>query len=424
MKLKNIKYLLISSLLLWCSIAFAQKTGKQFVITANIAGMKDGVEVRLYNQEHGNRDLATTHVKNHAFRLVGKVVSPTLCKLEIDDVKPAGYQGVLPPKRGISLFVENVNIKVSASDFGSIPLIFPEGKENSLLKELNVKVVGGTAQKQYSEYRHYIHAIDLESSAAFNDYLDYVENSKPSMHLDANGKAEVAYLKDNKKIDSKVLLDKRNRMLALRNKYNAAEDKFIAAHPDYAISLMQMSEKTEETFQYTNADYDKWLSMFKNNYDQVRYAAFVKSIQTARNCLKNAPYTDFEMVSSDSVKTRLSEQVGKSDYIVVDFWASWCGWCRRAIPHIKELYARYNRNQLEVISVSVDDSKSAWYHAMKSEQMPWRQYVVEKEQKKVIDKAYNMLGIPDFLLIDRQGRVVFATSSPDELDVELSKRIK
>jgi thiol-disulfide isomerase/thioredoxin len=130
------------------------------------------------------------------------------------------------------------------------------------------------------------------------------------------------------------------------------------------------------------------------------------------------------MISSDSVKTKLSEQVGKSDYTVVDFWASWCGWCRRAIPHIKELYTRYNRNQLEVISVSVDDSKSAWYRAMKAEQMPWRQYVVEKDQKEVTDKAYNMLGIPDFLLIDRQGRVVYATSSPDNLDVELSKRIK
>lgn len=402
----NIKNILFLALIMLSTICFAQKskTGKQFVITANIAGMKDGVEVRLYNQEHGNRDLATTHVKNHAFRLVGTVSSPTLCKLEIDDVKPAGYQAVLPPKRGIFLFVENVNIKVSASDFGSIPLIFPEGKENSLLKELNVKVVGGTAQKQYSEYRHYIHAIDLVSSVTFDDYLNYEDNAKVK--------------------DQKVLLDKRAKMLAAREKYNAAEEKFISEHPDYAISLMLMSEKTEETFQYTNADYDKWLSMFKNNYDQVRYAAFVKSIQSARNCLKDAPYTDFEMISSDSVKTRLSEQVGKSDYIIVDFWASWCGWCRRAIPHIKELYARYNRNQLEVISVSVDDSKSAWYHAMKAEQMPWRQYVVEKEQKKVTDKAYNMLGIPDFLLIDRQGRVVFATSSPDELDVELSKRIK
>jgi thiol-disulfide isomerase/thioredoxin len=422
----NIKNILILALIMLSTICFAQKskTGKQFVITANIAGMKDGVEVRLYNQEHGNRDLATTHVRNHAFRLVGKVSSPTLCKLEIDDVKPAGYQGVLPPKRGIMLFVENVNIKVSATDYKSIPLLFPEDKENPILNELNVTASGGMAQKQYNEFRHFIHAIDLESSAAHSDYLNYGESSKPSLQLSADGKAEVVYTDAGKKIDPKVLLDKRNKMLALRNKYNAAEDKFITAHPDYVISLMLMTEKTEDTFQYTNADYDSWLSKFKNNYDKVRYAAFVKSIQTARNCLKDAPYTDFEMISSDSVKTKLSEQVGKSDYTVVDFWASWCGWCRRAIPHIKELYTRYNRNQLEVISVSVDDSKSAWYRAMKAEQMPWRQYVVEKDQKEVTDKAYNMLGIPDFLLIDRQGRVVFATSSPDELDVELSKRIK
>lgn len=422
--MKNLKYLLISSLLLWCSIAFAQKTSKRFVITANIPGMKDGVEVRLYNQEHGSDALATTKVKDHSFRLEGSVTSPTLCKLEIDDVKPAGYQAVLSPKRGIFLFVENVNIKVSASDFGSIPLIFPEGKENSLLKELNVKVVGGTAQKQYSEYRHYIHAVDLESSATYYDYLNYSENSKPSIQLGADGKAEVVFADGGKKIDQKVLLGKRAKMLAAREKYNAAEEKFISEHPDYVISLMLMSGKTKETFQYTNADYDNWLAKFKGNYDKTRYTAFAKAVKTARTCLKDAFYTDFEMISTDSVKTRLSQQLNKTGYTVVDFWASWCGWCRRAIPHIKEFYAKYSRQQLEVISVSVDDSKPAWYRAMKAENMPWRQYVEEKDQKKLTDKAYNMLGIPDFLLIDSQGKIVYATASPDDLDVELAKLLK
>jgi thiol-disulfide isomerase/thioredoxin len=406
-------------------MAFAQKSGKQFVITANIAGMKDGVEVKLLNSEHGGEELATAKVKNHAFRLVGKVSSPTLCELDINDVKPAGYKGVLPSQRGCTFFVENTRIKVSAKDFENMPLLFPR-EENSMKKELNVSVIGGEAQRQYAEYRRYIHEVDLVSETAFADYQNYGEVSRQGMKFDKDsGTIEMVYERDpSKELKYATLLEKRATMLDARNKYNEANQKFVDAHPNYAVSLMVMQSKAEDTFMYTNEEYDHWLAQFKNNYDTTRYAQFAQTVKSARICLKNQKYADFEMITIDSLKTNLSDQLNKTGYTVVDFWASWCGWCRKAIPHIKELYAKYDRTKLDVISISTDDNLRSWYHAKDAEAMPWRQFVLAKDVKKKVNQDYQILGIPDFLLIDPQGRVVFATASPDELDVMIAKLIK
>lgn len=425
--MKNRIYTLLTVLLLWSSMAFAQKSGKQFVITGNIPGMKDGAEVRLSNKEGGGDPIATTKVKNQAFRLVGKVASPSLCELEIDDAKPAGYQGVLPPTRSCYFLVENTNIKVSAKNYKDITLRFPrEDEEAGESKELNVTVTGGGAQSQYAEYRRYIHDVDVATDRAFSDYQKYAEQGKQALKFDEKSNdMEVVYEKDpNKEMKYKTLLEKRAAMLAAREKYNAAEQKFINAHPDYVISLMVMQNKTEDTFMYTNEEYNGWIRQFKNNYDQKRYERFVKAVNTARGCLNNQKYTDFEMQTIDSLKTNLSDQLNKTGYTVIDFWASWCGWCRRAIPHIKELYAKYDRTKLDVISISTDDNLRAWYHAKDAEAMPWKQFVLSKDVKKKVDVDYKILGIPDFLLIDSQGKVVFATASPDDLDIELTKRIK
>lgn len=403
---QNIIFMVL--LISFCLPALAQKGGKTtvankgFVITGTIPGTTDGCEVCLWLKEYGNDALATTKIKNHSFRLTGHVSKPTLCQFYICDVKDPNSQYVLPPERGILLFIENVAMKISAAHFTDLPLIHE--RENPLLKEFNVKVeTKGFAQNTFMTYRHYIHEVDLKSGNAFKDYLAYQER---------------------KTINRDTLLMKRADMLSARALYNAAVDRFVRQHPDYPISLMEIRDKAEDTFVYTDKEYDDWLQLFKVNKDKVRYEAFAKSIAAARTCPKGRAYTDFGVVTPDSLQGRFSQYLNKKGYTLVDFWASWCGWCRRAIPHIKEMYAKYDRSKLTIVSVSTDDSKSAWYRAMKLEDMPWQQLLLAKDSKELVDKAYNMLGIPDFLIVDAQGRVVYATSSPDELDVELSKILK
>lgn len=375
----------------------------QFVITGTIPGTVEGAEVCLWLREYGNDALARTKIKNHSFRLTGHVASPTLCQLFICDSKDPKSEEVLPPERGFVLMVDNVPMRVSAPSFRALPLVSPRDSD-TLDKEFAARVdTKGFAQTTYSEFRHYIHDVDVLSTNAYMDYSNYSEKKNP---------------------ESSVLLAKRQAMLQARVRYEEAENRFVKAHPTYPISLMLMQPKTEETFEYTDADYDAWLAMFKDNKDTVRYRAFAAAVAEARHCPKGKAYTDFDVLTPDSVQGHLSQYLQPNGYTIVDLWASWCGWCRKAIPHIKEMYAKYDRSKLTILSISTDNNKKDWYRAMKEEAMPWQQLLLAPQSSKLVEKAYNLYGIPDFLLIDAQGKVVFATSSPDELDEEVGKALR
>ncbi|EHQ28142.1 TlpA family protein disulfide reductase [Mucilaginibacter paludis] len=94
----------------------------------------------------------------------------------------------------------------------------------------------------------------------------------------------------------------------------------------------------------------------------------------------------------------------KGKYVLVDFWASWCGPCRKAIPKLKELYTEYKDKGFEILSVSVDTDHSAWKRAMSEEAMPWAQVVSPDKEKTLSD--FMIQGIPTLFLLDKDGKII------------------
>jgi thiol-disulfide isomerase/thioredoxin len=94
----------------------------------------------------------------------------------------------------------------------------------------------------------------------------------------------------------------------------------------------------------------------------------------------------------------------KGKYLLVDFWASWCGPCRAAVPKVKELYAKYKDKGFEVVSISIDDNKKAWQKAMKEEGMPWQQWLSPNKNKTM--QKFLFSGIPTLYLINKEGKIV------------------
>lgn len=403
--------LFLCLLLSFALMSWGQHSAKrtaQFVITGNIPGMKDGVKVKLINFENHNRQqpIATTVVRNHAFRLTGTVNSPMLCQLCIDDKAKLASKDDYMQESGTVMFVENVPMKVMAAHYDSIPKAYEFGT-SPLLKERNVTVSGGNAQMGYNEYRQYIYSTDLAAWKA--DHACWLYQFGDGIKVNP---------------DEKVMGPLQERASCAQQVLQAANDRFMACHPDYPISLLLCQKKLDNKFTNSNAEYDKWLCVFKDNKDVARYRQFVSQVAAARKYAKGQHYTDFTVQTTDSTQKKLSDYVNSKEYTLIDFWASWCGPCRASIPHVKALNEQYGSTKLGIISISCDKKVPDWKRAMDEEKMPWQQLLLPQQSFKLVAEAYSLSGIPYLLLVNAKGEIVYSSNSSDEMTAFLKKLFK
>lgn len=124
-------------------------------------------------------------------------------------------------------------------------------------------------------------------------------------------------------------------------------------------------------------------------------------IQRGKNCAVGHEAPNFELITSTGGKIALSSLRGK--YVLIDFWASWCGPCRREIPNIKKVYAEFKDKGLQVVGVSIDNSDKAWRKALEEENIDYLQLY---DPEGITSKLYNYNGIPFIILISPEGIIL------------------
>ena len=140
--------------------------------------------------------------------------------------------------------------------------------------------------------------------------------------------------------------------------------------------------------------------------------------------IKGTRFADISMKNLAGETVRLSDWVGRGQYVLVDCWASWCGPCRQEMPHVKEAYATYHPRGFEIVGISLDNKQEAWQKAVTDMGITWPQMSDLKGWQCEAAKLYNIRSIPATILFDPEGKVVATDLRGDALARKLEKLIK
>ncbi|MEL7119736.1 MAG: TlpA disulfide reductase family protein, partial [Bacteroidota bacterium] len=128
---------------------------------------------------------------------------------------------------------------------------------------------------------------------------------------------------------------------------------------------------------------------------------------------------DFSQNTPKGEAMKLSDLRGK--VVLVDFWASWCGPCRRENPNVVRLYNQYKEQGFDILGVSLDRDKSRWLGAIEKDGLTWNHVSDLKGWQNAVAKMYNVSSIPQTLLIDQEGRILAKNLRGPALEQKLAE---
>jgi peroxiredoxin len=214
-------------------------------------------------------------------------------------------------------------------------------------------------------------------------------------------------------------------------------DRFIKSYvdsimPSFAVYGMVNYLRMEKEFDYMYALADR----IKKEMPDTKYSRlFVGEIsrmkaykeeQLAKDAKGKAaigkPAPDFSLPNRSGKSVSLSSLKGK--YVVIDFWASWCGPCRAESPNMVKLYKKFKGKEFEILGVSLDGSEDAWNGAIDKDGLTWLHVSDLMQWNSPVVALYGIDGIPATVIIDPQGLIVAKNLRGEELMAKLDELLK
>ena len=203
--------------------------------------------------------------------------------------------------------------------------------------------------------------------------------------------------------------------------YQRGYAAFIKANPTSWVSLDAMPEAVGIVPQYAELEslYNALSPTLQSTPEGQRYKQLLHDIKAVAI---GAQAPDFTQQTLDGKQVSLTDYRGK--YVLVDFWASWCGPCRQENPTVTKVYNEFKNKNFDILAVSLDEKKGNWLKAVQEDQLAWTQAVDLRGFESDIARRYHIQAIPQNFLVDPTGRIVAANLRGDELRAALARFIK
>lgn len=130
-------------------------------------------------------------------------------------------------------------------------------------------------------------------------------------------------------------------------------------------------------------------------------------------------YIDIKLHNTEETEISLSDYIGNGKYVLLDFWASWCGPCIAQIPELKEVYEKYHSNGFEIFGVSIDTDKNSWLQCIEKYHMNWIHVSSLKGWECPAMQQYGISSVPSTYLIDPEGIIIKKNIHASDLAVFL-----
>lgn len=332
---------------------FACSQKPSYLVSLNIEGV-EGISYLTQRVKGEWVKLDSTIIKNDICQFKGVASNPEIYYISFSAIKEK-----------IPFFIENSKITISA-------------KSDSITF---AKISGSVTHDEYRKIQDKIDLMDAEGTELY----------KKSREIAKDG--------DKTKADSLMAVAEN-----IFNSIDNVQKEYIKSNPASFVSPYLLSRV------YYDMDAEvlnEFLTGFDTKLDSVANVKTLKERVVKLNMLaigQIAP--DFIMADTDGNPIKLSDIYSKNEYTLIDFWASWCGPCRRENPNVVETFNKFKDKGFGVYGVSLDTDKTKWLKAIEDDKLIWPHVSDLKGWKNEAAALYAVNSIPANLLVDKTGKII------------------
>ena len=343
------------------------QTNKKFSIKGTLKGMKDKTELSLKNDELGKEPIALIKSTGEHFEFNGELKEVGLYYISLKE-----------NNNKLLIFLDASKVTVDG-DYTSLQ---------------TARVTGSSSHDDFVTFNN-----------IFNPLFSKLSSSAQQLNQGA---------KDE---DGAIRKSYSNSV----GEVNNAIDKFLSDHPSSPVSpfLLLVTLQLNDDPALLEKRLSKLATTAKQNYFG---RAAVKVVEDSRFGSIGSLAPDFTQQDPNGKEVSLSSFKGK--YVLIDFWASWCGPCRQENPNLVNAFNKYKDKNFTVFGVSLDRSKDAWLKAIKDDRLSWTHVSDLKFWSNDVAVKYKIQSIPQNYLLDPEGKIIAKNLRGPELHSKLAVLLK